>query len=208
MGASEQYQDHFKIGDDDNADPDLCSFDALDTERTGQEKNANFMIRIQVHNAVADSAAAAWNLYYNDEDDPETATKVTTASTVAKIVDGTPADAVATDDHDVVYDASGSYTWADGEYSESDDTDKLGLTTDYYTDFQWCVQFDNNAADNTTYYFYVRRADSELDGYSQVAKVKTAEGAAIERSMAGALPSMNGSLVRKVTRKRQLEGSI
>ena len=175
-GAAEQYQDHYKWGDDDNADPDSCSFDSLDTPRTGQAKLENIMLRIQVHDEAADSAAAVWNLYYNTTNNPSTATKVTTSSAVVRLVDGTPADGTATDDYDVVYDASGTYTWSDGEYSESDDSDKMALLDGYYTDLQWCIEFQSDAGDSTDYWFFARRADSELDGHSQVPKITTAAG--------------------------------
>lgn len=186
-GASKRYQDHYKIGDDDSADPDTCTFDALDTIRTGQAKNENLMVRIQVHGETAGSATATWQLYYNTSDTEVGATKVTTISTVVKLVSGTPTDGDPTNGSTVVFDASGSYDWHDGEYSESDDSDKLVLEQDHYTDLQWCVQFDDDAGDETTYYFFVKRSDSDLTGYNISAKVETE---------AGVGPSYDGILKR------------
>jgi hypothetical protein len=173
-GAPEQYQTHYKTGKDDNADPDLGDWNELDTENVWQ-KETNFMIRIQVVDVVADSAEAVWNLYVNTVDNPSSATQVTTISTPVQLADGTPADGTDLDDKTVVYDADteDGLSWTNGEYSESDDTDKQRLYIDNYTDFQWCIKFLAAAEDDTTYYFYVRRAGSEIDGYTTVARAKT-----------------------------------
>jgi len=174
-GASYSYQAHYKIGDDDSADPDTCSFDALNTERTGQAKLSNFMVRIQVTNTIAALANQNWHLYYNTVDNVATATQVTTTSTVVKLSNGTPTDQdPTTGQKTVFFQTFPPWTWVNGIYIDTSDfTNKLGLAASEHTDFQFCCQFDNTAGDNTTHYFYLTKAGT-LNEYTNVAKVKTA----------------------------------
>ena len=77
-------QNSYNIGDDDavGGDPDTCSFDGIDTSRTGQTKEENFMVRISVSNIGTNTESRGWQLYYNTADDPTTATQVTTTSPI------------------------------------------------------------------------------------------------------------------------------
>jgi len=180
-GGSGPYliQDHWAIGDDDNADPDNCTFDTTDTTRTDQAKEENFMIRIQVINDANDSTALQWQLYYNDSDDASTAVQVGTALDSDIQVDsslGTPAEEAAVGDYDVVFDNTENLTWMDGEYDEIDGgISKFMLEAGKYTDFQFCVQLTELAQDEQTYYFFIRYGGAELDSYQRSAKVTSAE---------------------------------
>ena len=170
-------QVHWKIGDNDSADPDTCSFDAIDTTRTGQAKTTPFMVRIQVTNTGDAGGSQAWELYYNSSDTTTGAVQVGAALGANVLVDsvgGQPTDGANCDGSTVVYDYSGSYTWQNGEYDEGDGaTDKLALGADYYTDFQFSVQFTADAAYSTTYYFFLYFNGGVLDNYSSSAKVAT-----------------------------------
>ena len=81
IGTAAAYdQVHWKIGDDSNADADACSFDSLDTKRTGQAKVDGFMIRIQVAETGGGAGGnVAKQLYYNSSDNAATAVLVGTA---------------------------------------------------------------------------------------------------------------------------------
>ncbi|KPL05613.1 hypothetical protein AMJ85_11590, partial [candidate division BRC1 bacterium SM23_51] len=67
-------QTHFNIGDDDNTDPDACTFDGEDTDRADQVKSSNFMVRLQA--AETNGAAinnANWQLYVHTSNDSSAA---------------------------------------------------------------------------------------------------------------------------------------
>jgi len=59
-------QRNYILGDDDNADPDLCTWDVENTPRTSQAKEVNFMVRLQVANdGGLNTNTIDWELYYN-----------------------------------------------------------------------------------------------------------------------------------------------
>lgn len=165
-------QRNYRFGADDNADPDLCTFDASDnTPKTNQRKLENFMIRLQVaEDAGVTAASKNWQLYYNTVDDPDTAIQVTQITPIVHISDGTPADQDPTTGN--VCDAQVE-TWQNGIYTDaSDASGKYSLAGNYYTEFQFCVQFGADAGDGATYYFYLFYNGAKLTGtYDNVAQV-------------------------------------
>ena len=173
-------QVHWKIGDNDNADPDGCTFDALDTTRTGQAKSSPFMVRLQITNDGDPALNSIFQLYYNDSDTTTGAVQVGAALDGNVKVDsvlGEPTDQAVTDVSSTVFDNTGSFTWQNGRYDEIDAaTEKLLLAENYYTDFQFCVQFTADAANETTYYFFMYEGGVPIQGYNSSAKVTTAVG--------------------------------
>lgn len=180
IGGSQEpelIQEYWVIGDDDNADPDLCTFDTTCVTRTNQAKLTNFMVRVQVANDGDATSTIAWQLYYNDSDDATSAVQVGAeldGDAQVDSSDGTPANGAAVDDYDVVYDNTTNLDWIDGQYDEVDgETGKLGLDSGQYTDLQFCVKFTALAQDEQIYYFFLRHGDIELDTYISSAKVST-----------------------------------
>lgn len=168
-------QVHYKIGNNDNADPDSCSFDTLDTRRGTQPLETPFMVRIQLINAGDGSDRAEVDLYYNDTNNVGTAVQVGVAlngSVQIDSADGLPADGVATNVDDVVFDNTGLWNWQNGIYDDQDGSvGKYELLGIGYTDLQFCVQFTDLAQDGITYYFYIKVGSTVIDTYTKVAQV-------------------------------------
>lgn len=160
-------QRNYIFADDDNADPDNCTFDAENTPREAQALDTNVMVRLQVAEDGGDATLSKnWQLFYNTVDNENTATQVTTLTNPA-IVNGTPADAAVVD---VEKCSAQPETWQNGLYSESDETGKLLLAANGNTEFQFCIQFTTGATGD--YYFYLFHDDSKLSGtYDNVAKI-------------------------------------
>jgi len=153
---------HWIFGDDDNSDPDLCTWDVEDTGRTDQAKTSNFMVRLQT--AGVNQNNRNWELWYNTTDDPSTATQVTTSDSIVQITNGTPTDGTATTEN--VMTAHASYTWLDGNYFDTSNESGNYSINSEYTEFQWCVQLTASAGDSTTYYFWIMYDDGlQLDSY-------------------------------------------
>ena len=163
-------QRNYRIGADNNADPDLCTWSASDNTPGSYPIGTKAMIRIQVAEDVGNSTANTyWSLYYNTVDNPDTATQVTSI-TNPKISDGTPTDGTATDTRICAEQAE---TWKNGLYSESDTTGKFALTGNYYTEFQFCIEFTSGATG--TYYFYLFYNAAKLNGtYDNVVQITVA----------------------------------
>jgi len=175
--ASLTRQVHYKIGDNDNANADLCSIDALDTGRVNQALEAPFMIRIQAVQIDVTPTGGEWTLWYNDTDDIDSAVKVGTAldgTIQVDSVNGLPTNEAALVVDDVVNDNTATKTWTNGEYCDQDaTTEEIILNEQYYSDFQYCVKFTALAQSEKTYYFYIKIETIELDQYVYVAQVKT-----------------------------------
>jgi hypothetical protein len=155
------------IGDNDNATPDSCTWDTEKVKRTGQAKEAPFMIRIRVDETGGNpSLSKNWQLYGYTSDTPGSATLIDTGTTTAwaQIVGGEPTHGAATGDIADLTDPTG--TFQAGEYSESDETEKLLLAAGDFTDFQFCLQFTTSATGLATYYFFVRYNDGALNAHT------------------------------------------
>ncbi len=176
IGAANQVLDqrNYNIGDDDNADPDLCTWDGNSTPRVGQAKEVNFMVRLQVANdGTGDAAPGNWQLYYNTVDDEDTAIQVTTISGVVAITNGTPNDQVNCNS---LVCSDQAEEWSDGIFTDaSDESGERDLDQAHFTEYQFCVQFDTTAGGKIDYYFYLFFNGAKLNGtYDNVAKVTTA----------------------------------
>ncbi len=195
-------QKHYKIGENDNANADLCSFDALDTGRTGQEKRVPFMVRTQIVNTGDTPQGGDWRLFYNDTDDIATAVRVGTALDGTIQVDsvtGLPTDESALEIDDVVFDSTGTQTWINGKYDDQNaSTEELIIVNEYYSDFQYCIEFTEIAQDNKIYYFYmVIDTSIEMDEYAFVAQVKTIHAILGETELCHTIenqPSLTGTV--------------
>lgn len=168
-------QRNYIIGDDDNADPDLCTWDAENTPRIEQIKEANFMLRIQVANdGDAKVDPAIWTFLYNTVNDPDTATQITTVSATIAISNGTPAN-LASMDENVCTEQPES--WINGIYIDTSDSVDKTMGSNKYFELQCCVQFDDTAEDGQDYYFFMFYNGAKLNGtYDNVAKVTTETG--------------------------------
>lgn len=178
------------IGDDDNADPDGCSWDEVNTARTNQAKQENFMVRIQMTNNGGDQDVSQYQLYYNDADTTDGAVQVGAelrGDVHVDSVGGTPLDQAVVNDPEVISDQEPDFTWMDGEYDEVDASlAKFIFEADYFTDSQFCVQFTSLAYDEHSYFFFMMRANDVLDGYpASGAEVATAAAPVAELTQAG-----------------------
>ncbi len=182
MGVSNpnSWQLAYKIGDNDNADPDNCNFDAKDTPRVGIVREAPFMVRIQVKNTGSASEVGVMQLFYNDEESTSGAVMVGAAldgTVQVDSADGLPADNATVNDKTVIEDLSGSYTWQNGMYDDGDgQTSKYSLLVDRFSDLQYCVQLTENAPLGKTYYFFLKSAGGLLNHYDIYAQVQTITG--------------------------------
>ena len=180
-GSPNVVQTNYKIGDNDNADPDLCSFDALSTPRANVAKETPFMVRLQVKNTGTGNmgTGSLGELYYNDENVIGGAVQVGTVldgDVQVDSVDGLPTDGDAVDDKTIIddlSDAPDSLFWLDGKYDDVDaQVGKFTLAIDNFRDLQYCIQFTSLAQNNTTYYFWLIK--NYLDVVDNVAQVQTA----------------------------------
>ena len=167
-------QRNYIIGTPDNANVDSCSYDSENTERTGQSKGVNFIVRIQVAEDVGNSTGNDyWQLFVNSVNDRPTAWQITTTSSDVQSVSDTPSTNPAT------YKCTNldpPLTWQNGLLVESsDESGKLQLAGNYFTEFAWICVFTSGASDNTSYYFWLYFSDDPLTGtYDNIARVKTA----------------------------------
>ncbi len=164
-------QCHYKFGyNDGEIDPDDINFFGEGVNISGGFIGNPIQLRIQVFNTATITAGNNWQLYYDTDNTPATATQVSTASSVVKIINDTDiADGTATDDSIAVFDETPTYTWQNGKYiDQSNETAVLALGENFYTDFQFNIQFDSNAEEGQTYYFFLRMNDSTIDTYSSV----------------------------------------
>jgi hypothetical protein len=166
------------IGDNDNATADSCTWDTEKVKRTGQAKESPFMIRIRVDETSSNPTLSKnWQLYGYTSDTPGSATLIDTGTTTAwaQIVGGQPTHGDGTGDIADLTDPTGSFQA--GEYSESDETEKLLLAAGDFTDFQFCLQFTTSATGSTTYYFFLRFNDAALGAHTGGgAQVETSAG--------------------------------
>lgn len=161
-------QRNYIFAEDDNADPDNCTFDALEnTPRAAQALDINVMVRLQVAEDGGDATLnKEWQLFYNTVDDEDTAVQVTTLTNPA-MVNGTPADGAAVD---VEKCSAQPEAWMNGLYCESDETSKIILGANENTEFQFCIKFTAGASGD--YYFYIFWNNAKLTGtYDNVAKI-------------------------------------
>lgn len=171
MGQPYLDQDNWRIGDDDNSDPDSCTWrGSCGSSGYTYAKETPFQVRLTVSNTGnKTSGSITWSLYYNTTDDRTVvggALQVTTSSNVIRIVSGTPTDGAATDTQV----CAGTGTRKDGEYNDANDTiTNFELTgtdsTAQWSELQFCVQFQSDATADQTYYFFLYPA-KELDAAS------------------------------------------
>ena len=166
-------QVHFGVGDNDNADPDSCSFDTTDVKRTGITAGTPFMIRVSVENTGAkDSGVVAWQLHYNTTNDFATATQITTNSANDLVMAaGQPTDQVATDAQVL----GGTGTRQDGYYTEATSTQSsaMKIPDGQYAEMQFCVEVTPNAESDQDYYIFISEAGTTLDNYAQNLAIQT-----------------------------------
>ncbi|MHC4397583.1 MAG: hypothetical protein ACYS1A_18220 [Planctomycetota bacterium] len=163
------------IGDDDNADPDGCTWDTEATRRTGVAKETLFIVRIQIAETGGDdSGNNSIALYYNTSASTAGSVKIQVDpnGNAVEFVDATPTDGDPTDDNTVMV-AEGGKTWQDGEYSESANSDKMVLGSGKYTDIQFGIQFTANATAGQVYYFHLRHG-SDIPTNISYAEVQVA----------------------------------
>jgi hypothetical protein len=80
-------QRNYNIGDPDNANIDLCSYDGNSTARTGQAKESNFIVRVQVaEDAGNNGLNVNWQLFYNKTGDDPVAGAVQITTTSADVI--------------------------------------------------------------------------------------------------------------------------
>ena len=178
-GAPVVVQVAYMFAANDNAAPDSCTFDSQDTPRGDQAKEIKFMIRFLIQDTVAQVLSRIWSLYYDLDNTPATATKVTTVNTVITMMDGLPADAAALPSN-LLTGGSGSYVA--GVYCESDQTGAFTITKSNYSELQFCVQLGADSNPGQDYYFFVRLADAALDTYTSVAQITSAASSSSSRS--------------------------
>lgn len=190
IGTSSNYDlTHYVFGTDSGTtDPDTQTFGTEDDPVIDQAKETPFFIRFQVRETGGKAGANNyWQLYYNNTNDPATASQVTTAGDgVVKVIDdpGSNIANQAAADTRVMSEWVGE-TYGAGEYSDAqDDTNgKYQLdssATPGYTEFMWCVQFESGAGDAADYYFYPRCNDVVMDSHSVHPKVTTEAAPVIE----------------------------
>lgn len=169
MGQPTLDQESWRIGDDDNADPDACTWrGSCGSAGYSYPINTPFMVRITVANkGNKTSGSETWSLWRSaNASTPVTPTQVTTSSALVEITGGTPTDGAATDAEV----CAGTGTRVNGEYNDANDTitgfELLANGEDQCTEFQFCVQFLSGASG--TYYFYIRylAAVEDLDAYT------------------------------------------
>jgi len=165
-------QVHFGIGDNDNADPDGCSFDTTDAQRTGYTSGA-IMVRVSVENTGGkDTGVVAWRLHYNKVNSFATATQITTVSTNAfKMASGLPGNQDPTN----AMVLGGTGTRQDGYYTEATSTESTAvkIPNAYYMEMQFCIEAGSGLEGNTDYYFFISEAGTSLDNYAQNLAIQT-----------------------------------
>jgi hypothetical protein len=120
---------NFLFADNDNADPDDCTFDVENESRVGVAKSVTFMVRIQVaETAGNDATNKNWQLYYNTSDTAATASAVLTAGSGGTTIITANGSPTQDDPCDVQRGSDPGGTWMDGIYSDGDETAKYTLT--------------------------------------------------------------------------------
>ncbi len=159
IGASVD-QNHWIIGDDDNADPDLCTWGSEDVARTNVSVLSKLMLRFQIQGSAFSSSDI--ELHFNTVDDPATATQATTGSDPVFIAGGTPLNLTSTTTNVMTPPAS---TWVDGAYMESWTSPTVSLDSQY-TEIQFCIGFDGLACGETFYFWLKYDNGTALTSYN------------------------------------------
>ncbi len=161
-------QNHFRFGINSitqTNDPDEIAWGTVDAGITQVPVNQQRHIRIQIENHGPNKSAQTWQLYYNDVNNPATASAVGSDINVVNYsADPWIADETATDDDAVVWENPSGLTWVNGLFTENAHFGALALANDKYTDFQACIIFGYGAYGNV-YYFFMRYNGAVLGSY-------------------------------------------
>lgn len=172
-------QRNFIMADDDPSsanDPDSCTFDTENADRTAQPKSTPFHIRFQIaQEGPSDAGNQNFSIWYDKDGTPSTATQVTTTSAEVQLTESVGGAALADGDAcDTRKCTAQAETWQDGSYLEtSDETGKIDVDAGFYTEIQFCLQL--LPAASGTYYFYCYTEGAVFTGtYDEVPEVTPA----------------------------------
>lgn len=177
MGAPNLIQNSYIFADDDAADPDDCTYDSTDVPRANQAKLNNFVLRLQVdetnNQQQANTYAQVWVATSSEFGNGPF--QVTTTTLVIGISSGTVAEAQNCSTN-IMSDLGAG--WVNGyTISKSAQSPKFVHAGNTWREHAFCLQFDNNAGDNTVYWLRQYYGGMPLDTYASEAKVTTAAGA-------------------------------
>jgi hypothetical protein len=166
-------QEHYRIGQDTALNA-MTYYAATDTAATGIPRNTNFRVRFQVYNDGADPKSWQPRLDWSATSGSGYAAVPTTSGAdpffVADTTQFTNGATISTTYFGL---GTGTGTAVDGYAydTENPPASAISLAANSYTEIEFNLQANGNAADASDYYFRLTNQGTPLDSYDKVARI-------------------------------------